>query len=287
MLKNRDFESGGAMKNFLTNLAVISICVFLLAPTANVAGLEPFGKVELSGGAEKEQGHPAGGRFLAEGLGVLPLIGNFGVQGTLSFMGGQGGRVGTTAGPVLGWDGGKLGGLVSYQYRDLRQNHFVHLIPSVAIYLPQANLNLWYAHPVSPAQRDGRHAEWGVNKLQATASFFSASDWAPFLRKDNVEMMIGIQANSFAGGGDLKTGVGPVFGLSFLPMPGVAVNVVRGTFDHRSRYRVMSGLEVFFGRGTTTLKDSRRNYLEPNHDLLLGVGATNKPHRRPSPPSSP
>ncbi|MGH7766096.1 MAG: hypothetical protein ACREQP_01470, partial [Candidatus Binatia bacterium] len=148
--------------------------------------------------------------------------------------------------------------------------------------LPQANLNLWYAHPVSPAQRDGNHVEWGINKLQATASFFSGSDWAPFLLKDNVEMTLGIQVNSFAGGSGLKTGVGPVFGLSFLPIPGVGVNVVRGTFDHRSRYRVMTGVEFFFGRGNTTLKESRRKYLEPNHDLLLGVAADNKRPCRPN-----
>ena len=268
------------MKILLTALAIIGISVFAFAPTANVAGLEPFGKVELSGGAEKEQGSHAGGRFLSEGLGVLPLLGNFGIQGTASYMGGLGSRFGATAGPLVGWDGGKIGMLVSYQHRTLRDSDFVHLIPSVAFYLDQANLNLWYAHPVSHAQRDGNHTEWGINKVQATASFYAGSDWASFLRKDNVELTLGIQANSFAGGGNLRTGVGPVFGLSFLPMPGVGVNVVRGTFDSRSRYRVMSGLEFFFGRGATTLKESRRKYLEPNQDLLIGVGSRHHHHRR-------
>jgi hypothetical protein len=32
-------------------------------------------------------------------------------------------------------------------------------------------------------------------------------------------------------------------------------------------------LEFFFGRNTTTLKDSRRKYLEPNMHLLMGVGS--------------
>ncbi len=268
------------MKKLLTALALIGISVFALAPTANVASLEPFGKLELSGGAEKESGARAGGRFLAEGLGVLPLIGNFGIQGTASYMAGQGSRFGATAGPVLGFDGGKIGMLVSYQHRNLRDNDFVHIIPSVAFYLDQANLNLWYAHPVTPAQRDGNHTEWGINKAQATASFYAGSDWASFLRKDNVELTIGIQANSFAGGGNLRAGVGPVFGLSFLPMPGVGVNLVRGTFDSRSRYRVMSGLEFFFGRGATTLKESRRKYLEPNHELLISAGSKSHAHRR-------
>jgi hypothetical protein len=268
------------MKILLTALAIFGISVFAFAPTANVAGLEPFGKVELSGGAEKEQGAHAGGRGAIEALGVLPLIGNFGIQGTASYMGGLGSRFGVTAGPLVGWDGGKIGMLVSYQHRTLRDNDFVHLIPSVAFYLDQANLNLWYAQPVSHAQRDGNHTEWGINKAQATASFYAGSDWASFLRKDNVELTLGIQANSFAGGGNLRTGVGPVFGLSFLPMPGVGVNVVQGTFDSRSRYRVMSGLEFFFGRNTTTLKESRRKYLEPNQGLPLGVGS--KHHRRRS-----
>jgi hypothetical protein len=264
------------MKILLTALAIFSISVFAFAPTANVAGLEPFGKVELSGGAEKETGTHAGGRFLGEALGVLPLIGNFGIQGTATYMGGQGSRFGATLGPLIGWDSGKIGMLVGYQYRTLRSNNFVHLIPSVAFYLDQANLNLWYAHPVSHAQRDGNHTEWGINKVQATASFYAGSDWASFLRKDNVELTLGVQANSFAGGGNLRTGVGPVFGLSFLPMPGVGVNLVQGTFDSRSRYRVMSGLEFFFGRNTTTLKDSRRKYLEPNMHLLMGVGSRHK-----------
>jgi hypothetical protein len=260
-------------------VAIVVVAFLAAALPVQTAGLEPFGKLELSGGAEKEQGSHAGGRFLAEGLGVLPLLGNFGIQGTASYMGGLGSRFGATAGPLVGWDGGKIGMLVSYQHRTLRDNNFLHLIPSVAFYLDQANLNLWYAHPVLHAQRDGNHTEWGINKVQATASFYAGSDWASFLRKDNVELTLGIQANSFAGGGNLHAGVGPVFGLSFLPMPGVGVNLVRGTFDSRSRYRVMSGLEFFFGRNTTTLKESRRKYLEPNQDLLIGVGSKSH-HRR-------
>jgi hypothetical protein len=53
-----------------------------------------------------------------------------------------------------------------------------------------------------------------------------------------------------------------------------------GTFDSRSRYRVMSGLEFFFGRNTTTLKESRRKYLEPNQEDQQPVGGRH--HRRES-----
>jgi hypothetical protein len=56
------------------------------------------------------------------------------------------------------------------------------------------------------------------------------------------------------------------------------VNLVRGTFDSRSRYRVTSGVEFFFARGNTTLKEARRKYLEPNQDLLMGT--TSRSHHR-------
>src|SRR5256885_4601869 len=102
--------------------------------------LEPFGKIELSGGAEKETRTPPGGRFTAEALGVWPLMPNFGVQGALHYVGGLGSRVGFNIAPVYAFDGGKLGFFVSYQHRGLRGTDFVHFIPSVAFYLPQINL---------------------------------------------------------------------------------------------------------------------------------------------------
>jgi hypothetical protein len=61
------------------------------------------------------------------------------------------------------------------------------------------------------------------------------------------------------------TGVGPVLGLAFLPMPGVTVDLVKATFDSEGRYRVNTGLEFFFDRGGTSLKDMRRKYLEPGN----------------------
>lgn len=252
-------------------LAILTLTVFALAPAAHSAALEPFGKIELSGGGEKEAHTPSGGRFTMEALGVLPLSGTWGVQGAMHYVGGLGSRVGFNVGPVVAWDGGKLGGFVSYQHRGLRGTNFVHLIPSVAFYLPQANLNLWYAQPVSGASHGGDRTEYGINKLQATASFFSSTDWfGPYLRKDNVELVGGLQLNTFAGEGHHKlggTGFGGVLGASFLPMPGVAVNLVRASFDHEGRYRVATGLEFFFDpKGNTSLKEARRKYLEPNFD---------------------
>src|SRR4051794_35890608 len=90
-------------------LSIVVLALALLALPVHAQLLEPFGKIELSGGGEKEARTHSGGRFTAEALGVLPLIGNFGVQGALHYVGGLGSRIGFNVGPVLGFDGGKLG----------------------------------------------------------------------------------------------------------------------------------------------------------------------------------
>ena len=267
-------------KTVLSLLVVVAVFGFAFVPKANVAALEPFGKIELTGGGEKEQ-HDSGGRFSAEALGVLPLIGNFGAQGAIDYVGGLGSRIGFNAGPVIGWDGGKAGFFWNYQHRGLRDTDFLWLIPSIAFYLPQWNLNMWYSHPVSGASRGGHRTEYGVNRLQLTGKYYPAVDWwAPYLRRDNVELEGGIQANTFAGAGAHKMGgggVGPVLGLAFLAMPGVAVDVVKATFDSEGRYRVYTGLEFFVDRGGTSLKAMRQQYLEPGRgDQAGGKKGINK-----------
>src|ERR1051325_8505416 len=261
-----------------TLLAAFAALAFIVtAHPIYAQPLEPFGKIELSGGGEKEARTSSGGRFTAEALGVWPITPNLGVQGALHYVGGLGSRVGFNLAPVYAFDGGKVGFFVAYQHRGLRDTDFVYFIPSVAFYLPQINLNAWYSQPVTGAQRGGHRTEYGVNKLQATASFFAGSDWwGPYLRRDNVELIGGLQLNTFAGAGHSKlggTGFGPVLGASFLPMPGVAVNLIRATFDHEGRYRVATGLEFFFeAKGGTSLKEMRRKYLEPNFDGPQGAG---------------
>jgi hypothetical protein len=201
-------------------LMILAFSIFALAPPANVAGLEPFGKLEPSGGAEKEPHTPAGARGTVEALGVWAFTPGFGVHGSAPYVGGLGSRAGLSLASVFAWDWGKVGGFVAYQHRGLRSSDFVHLGPSMAFYLDQMNFTLWYMHPVTGAQRGGDRVEYGVNKVQATASYFPGSDWASFLRKDNVEFMLGVEANTFAGAGHRQlggTGVGPVLGISFLP----------------------------------------------------------------------
>ena len=225
--------------------------------------LEQFWKIGVYGGVEKEGGSSSGGRGTIQASGVLPIAGSFGLQGGVESGWGAGWRFGLNAGPVLDFGAGKVGAFVNYQYRGLRDNSFVHFRPALALYFNQTNLDFWYSHPISGRQTGGGRAESGSNRLQWTMSYFNSSDWASFLRRDNVELTVGLQVNNFAGGGSGGTGVGPVLGLKFMPVPSLGVNLVRSTFDFNdSRYRVDSGLEYYFSRGSPTLKETSRKSLE-------------------------
>ena len=271
------------MKTFANGLLVVA-AFFLLSPTVTAVAqsLEPFGKVAVSGGAEKEQGSKdqgvhAGARGTIEALGVLPLWGNLGVQGLAYYVGGAGSRYGVSAGPVYAWGGGKVGIFGHFQHRTFNSNNFAHVIPALALYFDQMNFNLWYSQPISSPQRDGsQRVAYAPNKAQATVSYFAGSDWGSFLKKDNVELVFGVQVNTFAGAGRAQmesAGVGPVVGVAFMPVKDVAVNLFRMTIDNRSAYRVTTGLEFFFSGNNATLKQTRRKYLEPNVDADQGAGA--------------
>lgn|SRR3989338_2014186 len=278
------------MKILANTLALIFLLVFLWAPRADVADLEPMGKFSISGGAEREEGDPAGGRGAIKLLGVVPLAQNFGLQGIGHYVGGRGSRYGLSAGPLFSWDSGKAGLFVNYQHRTLRDSNFVHLRPSLSLYFDQANFNLWYSHPVSSPQRSRTSVDYGINQLQGTLNYFPSTDIASFMRKDNLELTLGLQANTFAGAGrkDLEgAGVGPVFGLAFMPAQGVEVNLFRATIDNRSRYRVFSSIAFYFSKGKETLKELRRRYLEPNPDADGGSGSVRRAQEVAPPPPPP
>jgi hypothetical protein len=232
------------------------------------------GKVTVEGGAEKEEGTQAGGRGTISILGVMPLAQSFGLQGNASYVGGLGSRFSLSAGPLFGWDSGKAGLFLAYQYRTFNSNNFLHIRPSVSFYLPQANINLYYSHPLTDPQRDRNRVEVGINTLQGTFNYFPSYDLASFLTRNNMEWTLGVQVNSFGGvgSGNLETGVGPVFGFAFMPTKGLEVNLVKGTIDHHGRYRVQSGLSFYFDKVGATLKDLRRRYLEPNFGGPNSVG---------------
>ena len=247
------------------------------------AGIQPLGRLEAFVGAEKEEGSSAGGRGGVEALGVLPLHDRLGLQGIGHYVGGSGSRFGLSAGPAYDWESVKAGIFLAYQYRTHHENHFLHLRPSITFYMPQANVNLFYSHPVSSAQRGDGIIQHGINRLQATFNYFPSVDLASFMRKDNVEVILGLQANSFAGEGSGKVpnGVGPVVGFSFMPVQNFEVNFIRATIDHHGRYRVGTGLSFNLSEGTPSLKKIRGGYLEPNFFSPNGAATTSDGCPRP------
>lgn len=263
------------MKRLSSVIFVLVAAMFLWTSRAELADVEPVGKVSLDGGAEKEEGTHAGGRGTFSILGVMPLAQNFGLQGNASYVGGLGSRFGLSAGPLFSWDSGKAGLFLAYQHRTFNSDNFLHLRPSVSFYLPQANINVYYSHPVSSPQRDRTRVEYGINTLQATYNYFPSYDLASFLTRNNMEWTLGLEANSFggAGSGNLEAGVGPVFGFAFMPAKGIEVTALKGTIDHRGRYRIESGLSFYFDKVGATLKDLRRRYLEPNFGGPNSAGA--------------
>jgi hypothetical protein len=270
------------MKRLNAIVIVLIAAVFLWTSRAELAGIDPVGKVSIEAGAEKEEGTSAGGRGIISILGVVPFSQSFGLQGNASYVGGLGSRFGLSAGPLFSWESGKAGLFLAYQYRTFNSNNFLHLRPSVSFYLPQANINVFYSHPLTDPQRDHNRVEVGINTLQASFNYFPSYDLASFLTRNNMEWTLGLQANSFGGvgSGDLDTGVGPVFGFAFMPTKGLEVNLVKGTIDHHGRYRVQSGVSFYFDKMGATLKDLRRRYLEPNFGGPNSVGGTSEDGRR-------
>jgi hypothetical protein len=269
----------------LTGAVLALLFALVRPPIANVAELEPFGMLSGMVGAERETGEPtshavgrAGARYTFSALGVVPFaISGFGLQGNASYVGGQGSRFGAGVGPIYDFGAGKTGIFVNYQHRSVRDGDFFWITPAMALYFDQMNLNLSYTQPISPWQverdcgdrcsghkNDAKSVDVATNRLQATVSYFPAVDLG-FVRRDNLELTFGVQVNSFAGGGAhfiRSAGVGPVFGASVMPWQNLEVNIVKASFDNRSRYQVNSGVSYFFAKGGSSLKDIRRKYLE-------------------------
>lgn len=266
----------------LTGAVLALLFALVRPPIANVAEIEPFGVLSGTVGAERETGEPrgddigrAGVRGTADFTGIIPLpLANFGIQGSLQYVGGLGSRIGLGLGPVFAFDGGKSGLFLNYQHRGFRNADFLWITPALSYYMDQVNLNISYTHPISSVQSEKEDAhgsptvktriEMGLNRLQTTASYFPPVD-LPFAPKDNLELTFGLQVNAFAGPsvGQIRgAGVGPVFGASVMPWQNLEVNLVKASFDNRSRYQVNSGLRFFFAKAGTSLKELRRKYMD-------------------------
>lgn len=297
------------MKITVGALIVVAGLFFVLPKMANSADIEWLGIVSGFGGAERETGSPgigagtgccptfhstnkigqAGGRGTAQALGVIPIWGPLGAQASFNYTGGLGSRIGTTFGPMYDFTAGKVGLFATYQHRSLRDANFWWLEPAVDFYLGQMNLSLRYIQPLSGAQQksvgensgscgivcppeDFKIVDQAINRLQGTVSYFPTVDFLQ-VGKDNLELTLGAQVNSFAGPYQkvARTGVGPVFGVSLMPAQNVELTLVRGTVDNRSRYQIETGLRFFFGKGgmpslqpakSPTLMELRRKYME-------------------------
>lgn len=294
------------MKTMVRALIIVVSLFFVLPSKANSANLEWLGIVSGFGGAERETGQfknnteccisssqPLGkatGLGGVHALGLVPF-GPFGFQGSFQYMNASGARFSTTFGPLWDFTAGKVGFFASYQHRTMpdqggsrRSGNFWWLEPALDWYLPNMNLSLRYIHPVSSVQRHDTEAdktdslELGVarrfdqpiNRLSATASYFPPDILT--LGKDNLELTLGVQVNSFAGpySNVRGAGVGPVFGLAMMPMQNVELTLIKGTVDNRSRYEIQSGIRFFFGKSmpslspanSPSLKELRRKYME-------------------------
>lgn len=276
----------------LASALAIFMAVVLWVPSGTSAEIETFGYVAASVGAERETGLPqgyhvgrAGGRGSIEALGMLPFaLQNLGLQGSAQYIGGQGSRFGLSLGPVYGWTGGKAGVFLNYQHRTLRGADHMWITPALALYYGQMNLNFSYTQPVSSPQseycaddacshfrqEDQKRVMVPTNRLQGTVSYFPTFDLGALNvltgnKKNNLELTLGLQVNTFAGPfrHEVRSaGVGPMFGVAVMPWQNVEVNVFKFTVDNRSRYSYESGVRVFFGKANTSLLDWRRKYLD-------------------------
>jgi len=288
------------MKMTVRVLIVAASLFFILPSRARSANLEGLGILSGFGGMEKETGQPngadtkAGGRGTVQALGLIPF-GPFGVQGSFQYTGGLGSRFGTTIGPLYDFTAGKVGLFATYQHRTLRNTDFVWLEPALDWYLGQMNLSLRYLQPVTDIQvtrkklgpvdpfdiQQIKQVDIPVNRLQGTASYFPPDILQ--LGKDNLELTLGVQVNSFVGPmRNVKgAGVGPVFGIAMQPAQNVEFTLIRGTVDNRSRYDFQSGIRIFLGKSTPSLspatspslKELRRKYMEASPNPVSGYTA--------------
>ncbi len=311
------------MKIMLSALLVLSVFAFMLPATANAANVEGFGMVSAGIGAERETGatfgctnlatavttfdnnggsfspHSCAGnpgaRGMASVLGVLPFaMPNLGLQLGAKYNGGAGSRFGATLGPVYGWDGGKSGVILDFQYRTRGQSNFFWLSPALSLYVGDMNVNLSYTHPISSIQEGHTFVEKASVCGEICGSFFTR--WVPtnriqgsvsFFPINSLEASLGVQVNTFAGPTKLvrSTGVGPVFGLAWMPIDNLNLDLVKGTVDNRSRYNIQSGVSWVFNAGSTkgnNLKEIRRKYLQiPEPGVAVAGPFTHKSVFRP------
>jgi hypothetical protein len=294
------------MKIVMRAMLLLALVAVAFPPQAGVANLEWLGRVSGLGGFEREGGGgfrwgdvgDSGQSKAAivgsvEALGVVPfsaispMLENFGFEGQFSYAGGRGSRFNLNVAPVFAWNGGKIGVFYHNQWRnypdgvggdksagnDPREFHFAWIRPAVSLYFPQMNVDISMNQPVVNVQysagyyeRDSRYKKWiPQSQLRGVVNYFPT--FAEFITKDNLELSLGVEVNSFSGSNNLQSGVGPVLGIAILPMRNLELTVVKGNFDNRGRYQFISGLQYYFdsSKVSSTLLQLRRKYLDPTN----------------------
>ena len=292
------------MKKLTSAFLGLLLLGFMRPSVANVAEVNWLGRISLLGGAESETfkrkdavGGSAHGLALVEGLGVIPLTPQIGLQmsGDFQLGMGAGSKFGFQGGPVYGWSGGGLGSggkaglFLTDQFRfynpaagstsnGLRSANLIWLTPAVAFYdlIPNTNLDIWYANQLSRHTTvdgkfgDGTRDFAPTSQLRVAMNFFSGMLGG----KDNTELTLGVQVNGLSGmdRGHALSGAGPVVGAAVMPWQNVEVQLLRFTMDNRNRHRVTSGVQFYFDKANPTLLQLRRKYLEPTN--LPGAAST-------------
>ena len=284
----------------MRKLASVVFALMLLGlsfpKVADVAEIEWLGRISALGGAESESWRRrtstasarSHGLGMAEALGVIPIWGPFGLQLDLNFQGGDGPQVTGYAGPIFDFGFGKAGVFIERQYNRLgrcaacdryRNIHNTWVTPSLSFYdlIPGTNIDLWHKQIVTGGAMDKDADEGDANKhyygYSATrlAVNYFPPPFLPFIGRDNLELTLGVQLNGLSGPGHtpVRLGVGPAFGMSVVPVAiaGVPVEwqMFKAFIDNRNRYRVTSGVQVYLSKGTPTLMQLRRKYLEPTN----------------------
>jgi hypothetical protein len=231
------------------------------------ADITPVAGVTVFGGAERGTDSKAGGIGGVELFGLAPISPNWGIQGSLGYVGrSDSHRALLSAGPVFGYSSGKVGLFVDFEYKhsDLahinpaleflrdrggQDNYFFFIRGVWTHYFEAFDLLLSYSQPVHKIQNSTalefdananppcfpKH-DLTINDLRGVLRFYPTA---------GTEINVGMLVNSFAGPtrNESKTGVGGILGASWQISGPFIWNIFQGQMDSRSRYLVTSGLQ--------------------------------------------
>jgi hypothetical protein len=278
------------MKSIFSILLSVSMVVLPgVSTTSRSEEVTPLASINFYGGAERDINKNVGPLGGTELLGVAPLVGNFGFQGSLGWEGGnESFRTLVSGGPVYKYSSGMFGLFVQYEYKqtplahvssgpptgDLRslqdrggtRNNFIFLRGVWAHYFDTFDFVLSYVQPTQHIQHSSalqfkhntciQKKDLTMNELKANLRYYPTP---------NTELNGGFLVNSFAGPtrNESGTGVGGSFGASYRIIGPMVLNLVQGQFDSRSRYRVTSGVQFFWAPPAVekTLKEERETTL--------------------------